>query len=57
MVPKNVLEITTRAEFRQWLRTHHDQATECWLVTKKGKQPPTGCVWYLDAVEEALCFG
>ena len=57
MVPQNVLGITTRAEFRQWLKAHHNQATECWLVAKKGKQPPSGCVWYLDAVEEALCFG
>ena len=27
------------------------------MVAKKGKHPPTDCVWYLDAVEEALCFG
>lgn len=24
---------------------------------KKGKQPPEDHVWYLDAVEEVLCFG
>ena len=27
------------------------------MVVKKGKNPPIDCVWYLDAVEEALCFG
>ena len=27
------------------------------MVVKKGKQPPVGHVWYLDAVEEVLCFG
>lgn len=27
------------------------------MVAKKGKNSPTDCVWYLDAVEEALCFG
>lgn len=57
MTPQNVLDVTTREEFRQWLSTHHASQSECWLVAKKGKQPPTDCVWYLDAVEEALCFG
>ncbi len=27
------------------------------MVAKKGKTPPSDFVWYLDAVEEALCFG
>ncbi len=27
------------------------------MVAKKGKNPPSDCVWYLDAVEEVLCFG
>ena len=27
------------------------------MVAKKGKNPPADCVWYLDAVEEVLCFG
>ena len=57
MEPKNRLNITTRAEFRQWLIENHDKETECWLVVKKGKQPPVDHVWYLDAVEEVLCFG
>lgn len=57
MTPKNVLNITTRAEFRQWLTQNHTTATECWFVAKKGKQRPENQVWYLDAVEEALCFG
>ncbi|WP_086350076.1 YdeI/OmpD-associated family protein [Candidatus Enterococcus clewellii] len=57
MEPKNVLNITTRMSFRQWLIEHHDTETECWIITKKGKNPPENFVWYLDAVEEALCFG
>ena len=57
MEPKNRLDITTRAEFRQWLLENHDRETECWLVVKKGRQPPEDHVWYLDAVEEVLCFG
>lgn len=57
MEPKNILEITTRANFRNWLAENHDRESECWMVAKKGKNPPTDYVWYLDAVEEALCFG
>ncbi len=57
MEPKNILNITTREEFRKWLAENHNKETECWMVAKKGKQPPTDRVWYLDAVEEALCFG
>lgn len=57
MEPKNILMITTRADFRKWLIENHDRESECWMVAKKGKIPPTDCVWYLDAVEEVLCFG
>ena len=57
MDAKNILNITTRAEFRQWLIENHRKETECWMVAKKGKLPPKNCVWYLDAVEEVLCFG
>lgn len=55
--PKNVLEITCREEFRGWLAANHLTAGECWLRVKRGKTPPVGSLWYLDAVEEALCFG
>lgn len=27
------------------------------MVAKRGKIPPDDALWYLDAVEEALCFG
>ena len=57
MEPKNILNIKTRKDFRTWLMQNHDKESECWLVVKKGKQPPTDYVWYLDAVEEVLCFG
>lgn len=57
MEAKNVLNITTREKFRQWLIENHGKETECWMVAKKGKNPPENCVWYLDAVEEVLCFG
>lgn len=55
--PKNILKVKTREEFRSWLEKNHNHATECWAVAKKGKQKPTDRLWYLDAVEEVLCFG
>ena len=57
MNPENILTITTRADFRKWLNENHARERECWIVAKRGKNPPADCVWYPDAVEEALCFG
>lgn len=57
MEVKNILNITTRAEFRQWLMENHEKETECWMIARKGKIPPEKSVWYLDSVEEVLCFG
>lgn len=57
MESKNILNITTREAFRKWLIQNHNKESECWMVAKKGKNPPIDCVWYLDAVEEVLCFG
>lgn len=46
-----------RKDFREWLKEHHNTAKECWVIVKKGR-PLTGeTLYYLDAVEEALCFG
>lgn len=52
----NILNITTRAEWRNWLENNFDTKQEVWLVYAKkasGKQS----IQYNDAVEEALCFG
>lgn len=49
--------ITTREEFREWLTAHHNSEKECWLNVKRGKPKDNMHLWYLDAVEEALCFG
>ena len=57
MESRNILNITTREDFRKWLTENHDKESECWIVAKRGKNLPTDCIWYLDAVEEALCFG
>ena len=52
----NVLNISSREEFRNWLSTNSKIAKECYLKVKRIK--PDGISFtYLDAVEEALCFG
>lgn len=45
----------SRSAWRFWLMDYHATATEIWLIADDRPQPPT--VAYLDAVEEALCFG
>ena len=57
MEQKNILNITTKEDFRKWLIQNHNTESECWMAAKRGKNSPTDCVWYLDAVEEVLCFG
>lgn len=52
-----ILWYTNRGQFRQWLAENHDTAKECWVAVKKGKPSSEDCLFYLDAVEEALCFG
>jgi uncharacterized protein YdeI (YjbR/CyaY-like superfamily) len=45
-----------RAAWRAWLAEHHASAPGVWLVlAKKGADQPS--VSYIEAVEEALCFG
>lgn len=54
---KNLLSATTRDEFRQWLQSHYDTETECWVRVKRGRPVDETTFWYIDAVEEAICFG
>lgn len=56
MEPK-ILPVRSRQEFRSWLQENHDTAGECWLAVTKGRPDGSDTFWYLDAVEEALCFG
>jgi uncharacterized protein YdeI (YjbR/CyaY-like superfamily) len=54
MNPK--LCVSSRGEWRSWLRENHATAGEVWLVYyKKHTGKPT--IKYTDSVEEALCFG
>jgi len=46
---------TSRAAWRAWLEQYHQTAHEIWLVLDDRSEART--VSYLDAVEEAICFG
>lgn len=46
----------TRAEWREWLRVHHDKEDVVWLVFYK-KETGKPSMDYEAAVEESLCFG
>ena len=47
------LHTTSREQWRDWLVENHSTKREIWISTTKS---PDG-LQYLDAVEEALCFG
>ena len=53
----NLLDIKSRAELREWLIQNHKTEKECWVVVKRGRPTDDSTFWYIDAVEEALCFG
>ena len=48
--------VETRAQWRAWLRRHHDTSRGIWLVRWK-KHSGRPQVSYDDVVDEALCFG
>ena len=53
----NILQCKNRHEFRQWLLENAENETECWVKVRRGRPDEDSVFWYLDAVEEALCFG
>lgn len=54
---ENLQKIKTRFELRDWLEQNHAMVKECWVIVKRGKPTDKNTLWYLDAVETALCFG
>jgi uncharacterized protein YdeI (YjbR/CyaY-like superfamily) len=52
---ENLLEVTTREALRQWLQLNSRTEKCCWVIVSIIQKPNT--LLYLDAVEEALCFG
>lgn len=57
MEPINLLGSKNRDELREWLKDHHKTETECWVIVKRGRPKDDSTFWYIDAVEEAMCFG
>src|SRR6188474_8666 len=56
MEPTDVRIFARPADFRRWLEKHHDTRRELWIgVYKKGVNKTA--MTYLEAVDEALCFG
>ena len=55
--PENVLQVRSRAAFRAWLSENAATASECWVAVTRGRPVEADVFYYLDAVEEALCFG
>lgn len=53
----NLLNVKNRDELREWLIKNHGTEKECWVEVKRGRPIDNGTFWYIDAVEEALCFG
>ncbi|WP_136605460.1 YdeI/OmpD-associated family protein [Paenibacillus dokdonensis] len=45
----------SNSELRYWFREHYETEKSCWVVVSMKLTP--GTLLYLDAVEEALCFG
>jgi uncharacterized protein YdeI (YjbR/CyaY-like superfamily) len=50
------LYVINRQNFRRWLEENHKSKKEIWLIQyKKAARKPS--INYVEAVEEALCFG
>lgn len=50
------LSVSSRKQWRSWLKKNHAKAEEVWLVYFK-KHTGKPSINYTDSVEEALCFG
>ena len=51
------VEVTSRAEWREWLAANHADSPGIWLVTYKKAAGPERYVAYEEIVLEALAFG
>ncbi|WP_144235633.1 YdeI/OmpD-associated family protein [Planomicrobium okeanokoites] len=52
---ENLISVQTREELRAWLEEHSRTEKFCWVLLGNADQADR--LQYLDAVEEALCFG
>ena len=51
------LKITSTQQLKEWFLENHDKVNELWISIKFGKPIDDGNLYYIDAVEQALCFG
>lgn len=54
---QNILNLTTREELRSWFLANASTETEMYLRVNRSWTPKENIILYVDAVEEALCFG
>ncbi|MEC0373571.1 YdeI/OmpD-associated family protein [Paenibacillus chibensis] len=52
---ENQIPVKSREDLRIWLQEHGRTEKSCWVSVSMTPSPDT--LLYLDAVEEALCFG
>ncbi len=57
MVPNYLLDAKNCDELRLWLIENCKRENGCWVVVKRGRPQNDNTFWYIDAVEEAMCFG
>lgn len=55
MLLHELLPAKSKSELRSWFQEHCLTENSCWVVVSMKSTP--GTLLYLDAVEEALCFG
>lgn len=53
----NRIYVKNRKELRAWLLENGDKEPCCWIEVKRGEPKDKTSFWYIDAVEEAICFG
>lgn len=51
----NLIRIKTRSDLRVWFEENSKTEIFCWVIVSMNEQSEV--IQYLDAVEEALCFG
>lgn len=51
----NIIGAETREELRWWFKENAKNKDFCWVIVSMKEQE--GVIQYLDAVEEAICFG
>lgn len=57
MLPDHTLDHFDRGDLRRWMMEHAASARECWVPFYRKSPENQKHVLYLEAVEEALCFG